>query len=208
MNNSINHCNEYYNQPSFTKNNIIYEQNPEFEDASDSSKKTKNETSEVFPKNNTRNTLTVPDPSILSPLRFRSLPLISDLDRYHPTNRIVESKLKFGVRMIDVGGSKEQRRMWPFCFSGLSLIVYVIDIHAFAFDQESASEIVSLFSQIINNRYLKHLPFIVILNKYDLFSHDALDFSKMESMRRLHSLEGTDRFVKKDYSDFILIESA
>jgi len=92
-------------------------------------------------------------------------------DIYEPTKNIQEQILrKMGAKILDVGGSEDQKRLWPFCFAGLSVILFVVSMDEFAFELDHQEATLLLFSRLINNRYLRNIPFIVIFNKQDKFN--------------------------------------
>ena len=75
-------------------------------------------------------------------------------DIYEPTKNIQEQVLrKMGAKVLDVGGSEDQKRMWPFCFAGLSVVLFVVSMDEFAFELDYQEDTLILFSRLINNRY-------------------------------------------------------
>ena len=75
-------------------------------------------------------------------------------DIYEPTKNIQEQVLrKMGAKCLDVGGGEDQKRLWPFCFAGLSVILFVVSMDEFAFELDYQEDTLILFSRLINNRY-------------------------------------------------------
>lgn len=82
---------------------------------------------------------------------------------------------RFGIRLIDVGGQKTERRKWIHCFDSVSAILYVISLSAYdQFLEEDPSvnrmeDSIDLFRAMFYNQFLAKCSFILFLNKKDLF---------------------------------------
>eukprot|EP00808_Paulinella_micropora_P025461 g11857.t1 len=99
-----------------------------------------------------------------------------------PTTGLVEAILevdKRRIRVLDVGGQRSQRRNWNkwlHCFEHATAVVFECAINEF--DQvlsEDASanrlqESLELFTELCHTKFFQHTPFIVLLNKSDLFA--------------------------------------
>ncbi|CAK5043472.1 unnamed protein product [Meloidogyne enterolobii] len=84
---------------------------------------------------------------------------------------------RFGIRLIDVGGQKTERRKWIHCFDNVSAILYVISLSCYdQFLEEDPSinrmdDSIELFRAMFYNQFLFKCSFILFLNKKDLFEH-------------------------------------
>jgi len=94
------------------------------------------------------------------------------------TTKIVEAvfahkDLKF--KMFDVGGQRTERKKWIHCFDNVTAIIFVIALSEYnlklAEDGRTnrMSESLTLFGSICNMRYFTDTPFILFLNKTDIF---------------------------------------
>ena len=80
-------------------------------------------------------------------------------------------------RIFDVGGQRAERRKWISCFDGVTGVIFVAA--ASEYDQvlyedkakNRLEEAVELFTEMANHNAFKTTPFILFLNKKDLFVH-------------------------------------
>lgn len=109
---------------------------------------------------------------------------------YKPTTKITDARLdKVGVRLYDIGGNQKSRRLWPFVFYNLDLILYVVDANTFCLNVESQAESLEIFGRLINNRYLRNVPFLVIFNKYDSLLKNLKFKDNVEKFKEIHNLK-------------------
>jgi hypothetical protein len=94
------------------------------------------------------------------------------------TSGIVEERYQIDGAtfvMYDVGGQRNERKKWIHCFEDVTAVIFVAAISEY--DQslyEDAStnrmmEAITLFDEIINNRFFLNSAVILFLNKKDLF---------------------------------------
>jgi len=78
-------------------------------------------------------------------------------------------------RLVDVGGQRSERKKWIHCFENVTAVIFCIAINEYDLmlvEDETVNrmhESVQLFDDMANDRWLKHIPMIVFLNKSDLF---------------------------------------
>ncbi|KAF1332121.1 G-protein alpha subunit 1, partial [Globisporangium splendens] len=94
------------------------------------------------------------------------------------TSGIVEERYQIGGAtfvMYDVGGQRNERKKWIHCFEDVTAVIFVAALSEY--DQslyEDAStnrmiEAITLFDEIINNKFFLNSAVILFLNKKDLF---------------------------------------
>ncbi|GBG26256.1 Guanine nucleotide-binding protein subunit alpha [Hondaea fermentalgiana] len=78
------------------------------------------------------------------------------------------------VRMLDVGGQRNERRKWIHCFENVTSVIFVASLSEYdqvLFEdatQNRLKESLSLFKETINSRWFKSSAIILFLNKVDL----------------------------------------
>lgn len=99
------------------------------------------------------------------------------------TNGILETNFRINdtiITMLDVGGQRSQRRKWIYCFENVKAVLFVVALSGYDMtliedpQVNRLEESLSLFSQIVNNRYFKTSSFVLFLNKLDLFREKIL----------------------------------
>jgi len=78
--------------------------------------------------------------------------------------------------LVDVGGQRSERRKWIHCFDNVSSVIYLSAIDEYdgktLFEDDKASrfyESLTLFEKLSASPYFEDIPFILFLNKIDLF---------------------------------------
>eukprot|EP01098_Paradermamoeba_levis_P003533 TRINITY_DN1592_c0_g2_i3.p1 TRINITY_DN1592_c0_g2~~TRINITY_DN1592_c0_g2_i3.p1 ORF type:complete len:344 (-),score=117.73 TRINITY_DN1592_c0_g2_i3:674-1705(-) len=95
------------------------------------------------------------------------------------TTGIEEADFTFSgmkIRMIDVGGQRSERRKWIHCFDCVTTIIFFSSLSDY--DQKlredenvnRMNESITLFSGVCNISHFDNLPFVLFLNKLDLFN--------------------------------------
>ena len=93
------------------------------------------------------------------------------------TRGITETRVQIdGVtyNLFDVGGQSEERRKWIQCFNDVRVILFVVPCSSYNLSlaedptQNILKESLHLFHSIWNNRFLKKVPIMLLLNKQDL----------------------------------------
>lgn len=94
------------------------------------------------------------------------------------TTGIVETDFKIkgkAIRMIDVGGQRNERKKWIHCFEGVTAIIFVCALSEYdqkCYEDNTTNrmqESLLLFDEICNCRWFEDTNIILFLNKSDLF---------------------------------------
>lgn len=78
-------------------------------------------------------------------------------------------------RMMDVGGQRTERRKWIHCFESVTVVIFCTALSEFDQtlredgSQNRMKESLLLFDEISNSKWFRTTPFILFLNKMDLF---------------------------------------
>jgi len=80
------------------------------------------------------------------------------------------------LRVVDVGGQRNEREKWLHHFDNVRALIFVVALSAY--DQKCAEdnetprmdEALTLFEEIVNNKWFKDKDIILFLNKEDLFA--------------------------------------
>jgi len=114
---------------------------------------------------------------------------------------IIRAKLKtFGIldfefvynnckfNLVDVGGQRSERRKWIHCFDKVNSVIYLSAIDEYdgkpLFEDDNASRFVEslmLFERLSSSAYFENTPFILFLNKIDLFENKIKHFPLSEA---------------------------
>lgn len=78
-------------------------------------------------------------------------------------------------KVIDVGGQRNERKKWIHAFDDVTACIFVTSLSEY--DQKTIEddkqnrmiESLLLFDELVNSRFLKTIPVIMFLNKYDIF---------------------------------------
>lgn len=88
------------------------------------------------------------------------------------TNFTIDS---FKFKVLDAGGQRLERKKWIHCFDNITAILFVVAISEYdqtLFEDERVNrmhEAIVLFDSLCNSRIFMDTPFILFLNKSDLF---------------------------------------
>jgi GTPase SAR1 family protein len=94
------------------------------------------------------------------------------------TSGIVEAHFKIDdqpFRMFDVGGQRNERKKWIHCFEDVTAVLYVCSLSGYDqvcyedSNQNRLVESLDLFERTRGSKWFKDTPFILFLNKDDLF---------------------------------------
>lgn len=83
--------------------------------------------------------------------------------------------LDFQFRMLDVGGQRSERRKWIHCFDCVTAVIFTTSLSEYDQTlreddgQNRMKESLLLFQEIRNSPWFRAVPFILFLNKIDLF---------------------------------------
>lgn len=78
-------------------------------------------------------------------------------------------------RLVDVGGQRSERRKWIHCFEDVTAIIFCVAISEYDLklyeDNETnrMMESLQLFKELCNTKWFQQTPFILFLNKKDVF---------------------------------------
>lgn len=109
--------------------------------------------------------------------------------------------------MVDVGGQRSERRKWLGSFVDVSAVIYLVAINEYDMNLEEDNktnrmeESLKLWTKITGAQWFENTPFILFLNKSDLFAE------KIQKTSLRDYFEDYDNFVhelpdnKKDLSD-------
>jgi len=87
------------------------------------------------------------------------------------------------VRMVDVGGQRNERKKWIHCFQDVTAIIFVLAASEYnqVLEEDPTTnrmhESIKLYSDIINNRWFQNTDIIFFLNKKDLFLEKIQKYS-------------------------------
>jgi len=115
------------------------------------------------------------------------------------------SEVQFRVQgteftMVDVGGQRSERRKWLHCFGDVTAVIFLVAMNEYDMVLEEDNktnrmeESLKLFQKLTGSQWFDNVPFILFLNKSDLFA-DRIKTSPLK-----------DTFV--DYEEFIKSTSA
>jgi len=94
------------------------------------------------------------------------------------TTGIMETTLQyqnFMMKLVDVGGQRNERRKWIHSFQGVHAVLFVAAISEYdqsLFEDEKVNrmnEALTIFNDICNSEYFKESSMMLFLNKSDLF---------------------------------------
>lgn len=94
------------------------------------------------------------------------------------TTGITETTFKIGssnFKVLDAGGQRSERRKWIHCFQDITAVLFVLAVSEYdqmLFEDERVNrmhEAMMLFDSLCNSKWFINTPFILFLNKIDLF---------------------------------------
>lgn len=83
-------------------------------------------------------------------------------------------------RVMDCGGQRAERRKWVHFFEGVTAVIFVTDLTGYdevLFEDRTKNrmeESLELFEEMANNKFFTNTPFMLFLNKRDLFEEKFL----------------------------------
>ena len=104
----------------------------------------------------------------------------TELDVLHArikTTGIIEPEYDVGQQHVFVyhmGGQRNERRKWPYCFEGSPAVLFVVAVSEFNQmlykdeTQNCMTEALDLFGEIVNSRWFQYSAIVLLLNKADL----------------------------------------
>lgn len=94
------------------------------------------------------------------------------------TTGITETDFNIGsskFKVLDAGGQRSERKKWIHCFEGITAVLFVLAMSEYdqmLFEDERVNrmhESIMLFDTLLNSKWFKDTPFILFLNKIDIF---------------------------------------
>lgn len=94
------------------------------------------------------------------------------------TTGITETNFNIGsskFKVLDAGGQRSERRKWIHCFQDITAVLFVLAVSEYdqmLFEDERVNrmhEAMMLFDSLCNSKWFINTPFILFLNKIDLF---------------------------------------
>lgn len=94
------------------------------------------------------------------------------------TTGITENEFTIGsskFKVFDAGGQRSERKKWIHCFEGITAILFVLAMSEYdqmLFEDERVNrmhESIMLFDTLVNSKWFRDTPFILFLNKMDIF---------------------------------------
>ncbi|CCK73103.1 guanine nucleotide-binding protein subunit alpha KNAG_0M02500 [Huiozyma naganishii CBS 8797] len=94
------------------------------------------------------------------------------------TTGITENDFNIGstkFKVLDAGGQRSERKKWIHSFQGITAVIFVLatsEYDQMLFEDERVNrmhESIMLFETLVNSKWFSNTPFILFLNKIDLF---------------------------------------
>lgn len=105
------------------------------------------------------------------------------------TTGITETTFNIGssrFKVLDAGGQRSERRKWIHCFQDITAVLFVFAVSEYdqmLFEDERVNrmhEAIMLFDSLCNSKWFINVPFILFLNKVDIFEQKV----KMSSIKQ------------------------
>lgn len=86
----------------------------------------------------------------------------------------------FKFKVLDAGGQRSERRKWIHCFENITAVLFVLAISEYdqmLFEDERVNrmhESILLFEALCNSKWFTNTPFILFINKIDIFKEKLL----------------------------------
>eukprot|EP01129_Flabellula_baltica_P013709 TRINITY_DN6424_c0_g1_i1.p1 TRINITY_DN6424_c0_g1~~TRINITY_DN6424_c0_g1_i1.p1 ORF type:complete len:367 (+),score=80.46 TRINITY_DN6424_c0_g1_i1:37-1137(+) len=94
------------------------------------------------------------------------------------TTGVIETKFKLegtDFSLVDVGGQRSERRKWMLCFEDVTTVIFCVSLSGYnlkLYEDNTTNrmqESLMLFQETVNSTWFSDKPFILFLNKHDLF---------------------------------------
>lgn len=94
------------------------------------------------------------------------------------TTGITENEFNIGsskFKVLDAGGQRSERKKWIHSFQGITAVIFVLatsEYDQMLFEDERVNrmhESIMLFDTLLNSKWFRDTPFILFLNKIDIF---------------------------------------
>lgn len=136
------------------------------------------------------------------------------------TTGIVETEFTAGntiFTMVDVGGQRSERKKWLHCFGSVSCVIFLTAVNEYDMVLEEDSktnrlvESLKLWKALTSSQFFKKTPFVLFLNKSDLFAEklkrtpligifaDFEQFEKDPANSQMSDYEKAWKYISKQY---------
>jgi len=127
------------------------------------------------------------------------------------TTGVVETHFtyaKFQWSLIDVGGQRSERRKWIHFFEGVQAVIFCAALDEFDMvcpeepSRNKMEESLEVFEKMVNGDWFKQQPFVLFLNKSDLFKEKIgqIDLKKaFPSYKGTNTFDDAVEFIKSQY---------
>ena len=132
------------------------------------------------------------------------------------TSGIVERKFKIqnvDFKFLDVGGQRNERRKWIYCFDGVTSVIFVAAISEYdqvLYEDDTKNrlhEAIKEFEKICNNPCFDETAMILFLNKKDLFEDKIPKVSLRVCFPEYNGSQGYDECLEFIQRKFLEVNS-
>lgn len=150
----------------------------------------------------------IPTDDDLILVRYRTLGMTEKIFKFEETKEKAGGD-KLVIKHVDVGGQRNERRKWMHFFDNVGAVIFVASLSAYDEiifedpDTNAMHEALEVFREQINNEIFAQIPFILFLNKYDLFVEKINDnISIIEAFpdyNGQHDVEACYSYIKQQF---------
>jgi len=136
------------------------------------------------------------------------------------TTGIIETEFTVGntvFTMVDVGGQRSERKKWLHCFGSVSCVLFLTAVNEYDMVLEEDAktnrlvESLKLWKALTSSQFFKKTPFVLFLNKSDLFADklkrtplggifaDFEQFEKDPANSQMDDYEKAWKYIAKQY---------
>jgi len=137
---------------------------------------------------------------------------------YHIQFTAKEKQFAFPMRLIDVGGQRSERKKWLSAFNGVHCVIYMVALNEYDIGLEEDENVnrmvdtLSLWHFLTGSPHLAKTPFMLFLNKSDLFAkkiedvplqtvfQDFAAFSQKPSVQKLTPYEQSYKYFAAKFN--------
>lgn len=108
------------------------------------------------------------------------------------------------ITLVDVGGQRSERKKWLHCFNSVTAVIFLTAINEYDMTLEEDPnanrllESLKLWKSLTGSTFFKHTPFILFLNKSDLFQQKIAQVPLNSIFSDFEKLMSTSEFSKLD----------
>eukprot|EP01080_Neovahlkampfia_damariscottae_P001132 gene1132-10646_t len=117
---------------------------------------------------------------------------------------------KTNIKIVDVGGQRNERKKWMNYFEGVSAVLFVASLNDFdrtCYEDDVTNrlqESIDLFDEHTNSRFFQDVPIVLFLNKEDLFREKIKKKSIVETFpdyKGEQEFEGSYKYIEQTFLD-------